>query len=159
MNLNDNPRGGTFCLAKAGLKIGNSDEKDIDIAATNGTGVDYVIDGVLYNKANTADIPVVVTNEDESAVDTQAADTTCLYLFQLDTSGDISTIKGKEVLTAKIGQLPVRYPTKTDGKCAIGYVKIVTDGVTFLCGTDDFSKSDVADTYVDLFALPPDTES
>ena len=41
MNLNDNPRGGTICLSKAGLKIGNSDAKDVDIAAPNGAGVDF----------------------------------------------------------------------------------------------------------------------
>ena len=159
MNLNHNPRGGLFCLSKAGLKIGNSDAKDIDIAAPNGAGVDFVIDGVLYHKADTADIPVVVTDEDGTAVSTQIADTTCIYLVQLDTDGAISTIKGTEVLTAKIGQIPVRYPQHTDGKCPIGYIKIVTVAVTFLCGTDDFSKSGVTDTFVDLFTVPPNTNA
>ncbi|MBC8438987.1 MAG: hypothetical protein H8D87_04810 [Deltaproteobacteria bacterium] len=152
MNLNDDPRGGTFCLSKAGLKIGNSDAKDVDIAAPNGAGVDFVINGVLYHKADAADIPVVVTNEDGTTVDTQAADTTCIYLVQLDSSGNLTTLKGEEVLTASADV--VRFPTPSASKCAIGYIRIDTDGVTFLCGTDDFSKASVTDVYVDLFSVP-----
>jgi len=151
------PRGGTLCLAKAGLKIGGSDAKDVDIAAPNGAGVDFAIDGVFYHKADAADIPVVVTDEDGTAVSTQAADTTCLYLVLLDVSGNLTTIKGKEVTTANLaaGNASLKWPEPTANTCVIGAVKIVTVAVTFLCGTDDFSKSGVADTYYDLMTLPP----
>lgn len=157
MNLNDDPKGGTFCLSKAGLKIGNSDAKDVDIAAPNGAGVDFVIDGVLYHKADTADIPVVVTDEDGTAVSTQAALTTCLYLVQLDSSGNLTTVKGTEELSTELaaGDKSLKYPAPTADTCPIGWVKIVTEATTFLCGTDDFSKSLVTDTFGDLFAIPP----
>ena len=157
MNLNDDPKGGIFCLSKAGLAIGSGDVKDLDIAAPNGAGVDFVIDGKLYHKADAADIAVVVTDEDGSVVSTQAADTTCLYLVQLDVSGNLTTIKGEEVDTDELtaGSATLKYPVQTEDTCPIGAVKIVTDGVTFLCGTDNFSKSDVADTYYGLFTLPP----
>ena len=151
------PRGGTLCLAKAGLKIGNSDAKDVDIAAPNGAGVDFAIDGVMYHKADAADIPVVVTDEDGTAVTTQAADTTCLYLVQLDVSGNVTTIKGPEVTSANLaaGNASLKWPEPSASKCPIGAIKIVTVAVTFLCGTDDFSKSGVTGTYYDLMTLPP----
>jgi hypothetical protein len=157
MNLTDDPKGGTFCLSKAGLKIGNSDAKDVDIAAPNGAGVDFVIDGVLYHKADAADIPVVVIDEDGTAVTTQAADTTCLYLVQLDSSGNLTTIKGTEVTSAALaaGNASLKYPQQSASKCPIGYIKIVTVAVTFECGTDDFSKAGVTDVFADLFAVPP----
>lgn len=158
INLSDNPRAGTFCLSKAGLKIGNSDAKDVDIAAPNGAGVDYVIDGILYHKADAADIPVVVTDEDGTDVTTQAADTACIYLVQLDADGDLSTLKGVEVDVDSSGNVKdgeaLFCPLPSEDNCPIGYIKIVTDSVTFECGTDDFSKSGVTDTYVNLFAVP-----
>ena len=157
MNLNDTPRGGTFCLSKAGLAIGSSGKDDLDIACPNGTGVGFVIDGVLYYKADATDIPVVVTDEDATAVSTQADETTCLYLVQLSTAGALTTIKGTEVdtdeLTAETVNL--KLPVGTADTCPIGYTQVVTDGDTFLCGTDDFNKANVTATYVDLFAIPP----
>lgn len=156
-NLNDNPRGGTFALSKAGVKIGNSDAKDIDIAAPNGAGVDYCIDGIMYHAADAADIAIDPSNEAGVTISTQAADTTCLYLFQLDADGALTTVKGVEVATADLTAKtkPLRYPTKDDDVAPIGFVKIVTVAVTFLAGTDNFSKSGVTDTFVDLFAIPP----
>ena len=53
LNLNDNNRGGTFCLSNAGLAIGST-ASQIAIAAPNGAGVDYCIKGISYYKADAA---------------------------------------------------------------------------------------------------------
>ena len=46
LNLNDNNRGGTFCLSNAGLAIGST-ASQIAIAAPNGAGVDYCSIGLV----------------------------------------------------------------------------------------------------------------
>ena len=148
-NLNELVRGGTFCLSKAGLKIGNSDAKDVDIAAPNGAGVDFCINGVLYHKADAADIPLTV-----HAV--QAVDTTCIYLVCLDVDGNLSSVKGTAVLNTELvaGSSVLQFPTPVVNTCPIGYVKVKTVAVTFTTGTTELSASGVTDTYVDLFSVP-----
>uniref|UniRef100_A0A6M3K2Z8 Uncharacterized protein n=1 Tax=viral metagenome TaxID=1070528 RepID=A0A6M3K2Z8_9ZZZZ len=149
-NLNSEAvRGGTVCLSKAGLKIGNSDAKDVDIAAPNGAGVDFAINGILYHKADAADIAL-------TAADAQAADTSCIYLICLNSSGTLSSVKGTEVTTADItsGKTPLTFPAPTENTCPIGYVRVDTDSVTFTAGTTELSASGVTDTYVDLFSVP-----
>lgn len=151
------PRGGTICLSKAGLAIGNSDKNDVDIAAPNGAGVDYAINGYLYHKADAADIAVSVTDEDGTAVTTQADLTTCIYIAQLDSSGTLTFIKGTEVLTAQLtaGNKRLVWPSQTADTCVIGAIKIATSGTTFTFGTDDFDTAGITDTYYDLMTLPP----
>jgi len=74
-NLNDDPRGGTMCLSKAGLVIGDGAKTGPAIAAPNGAGIDFVIDGIAYHKADAATVLPL------SADTVQAADTTCIYLM------------------------------------------------------------------------------
>ena len=60
LNLNDNNRGGTFCLSNAGLAIGST-ASQIAIAAPNGAGVDYCIKGISYYKVVSTDcVPAAV---------------------------------------------------------------------------------------------------
>jgi hypothetical protein len=149
INLNELARGGTLCLSKAGVAIGSGDVKDLDIAAPNGAGVDYAINGILYHKADTADIPI-------TAAAVQADLTTCLYLVCLDSSGTLSTVKGTEVLTANLtnGTAVLRWPTPVADTCPIGAVKVANSGGTFTAGTTEFSAGTVTDTYYDLFTVP-----
>ena len=149
-NLNEIVKGGTFCLSKAGLKIGNGDAKDVDIAAPNGAGVDFCINGVLYHKADAADIPLTVHAA-------QAALTTCIYLVCLNASGTLSSVKGTEVLTAELtaGNKVLQFPAPVADTCPIGYVKVATAAATtFTTGTTELSAAGITDTYVDLFAIP-----
>ena len=150
LNLNEIVRGGTFCLSKAGLKIGNGDAKDVDIAAPNGAGIDFCINGVLYHKADATDIALTVHG-------VQAALTTCIYLVCLDAAGTLSSVKGTEVLTADLtaGTKVLQFPTPVADTCPIGYVKVATAAATtFTTGTTELSAVGITDTYVDLFAIP-----
>ena len=156
-NIDDTAlRGGTICLSKAGLAIGGSDKNDVDIAAPNGAGVDFAINGVLYHKADAADIAVSVTDEDGTTVTQQADDTTCLYIAQLDVDGALTFVKGTEVLTADLtaGAAVLHWPRPTADNCVIGAIKIALDGGAHTFGVSDFDDADVTDTYYDLMTLP-----
>lgn len=139
--------GGTFCLSKAGLAIGTTASK-AKIAAPNGAGVDYCIDGVLYHKADTDDC-VLFTDLTQSTL------TTCLYVVCLDSSGTVSVVQGAEVLTADLTAKTavLHFPTIAATLCPIGYIKLAQTGA-FVGGTTLLSAGTVTDTYVDLFSLP-----
>lgn len=148
MNLNDNIRGGTICLSKAGLGIAGTASK-LKITAPNGNGVDFAIEGILYHKADTDNLTV-------TAAAAQAALTKCLYLVCLNSSGTLSTIKGTEQLTADLtaGTEVLHWPEPGSGVCPIGAVLIETaSGYTFTAGTTEFSASGITDTYYDLMTL------
>lgn len=142
-DINGLERGFTGCLTFVGLGIGST-AAELSLASTVGTGFDYAIDGVCYHgddDASTASIP--------AALAVQAADTTCLYLVEVDTSGVVSVKKGDEVLNADLvaGKTVLHWPQPTDGKCPIGAVKVKTVAVTFTGGTTGFDASGVTDTY------------
>lgn len=148
-NLDSSMRGGTACFSKAGLGIGST-ATQVKIAAPNGAGVDYAIDGVMYHKADAATVAI-------TAADEQAAGTVCLYLVCLDADGTLSTVKGTEVdsddLTA--GSEVIDWPTPTASTCPIGAVKVTTNSsTTFTAGTTALSATGVTDVYIDLFAVP-----
>lgn len=148
-NLNDNSRGGTFCLSKAGLAIGST-ATGIAIAAPNGAGVDYSIESVAYHKADVATAAITAAEE-------QAVATTCLYLVCLDSSGTVSTVKGVETLTADLtnGVGVLTWPVPLSGTCPIGATHVVTDAThTFTAGTTAHNATGVTTTYIDLFSVP-----
>jgi hypothetical protein len=149
-NLSELVRGGTFCLSKAGLKIGNGDVKDFDIAAPNGAGIDYCIDGIMYHKADCQDQPLTDTTS-------QADLTTCLHLICIDASGNLTSVKGTSVLTAELtaGAAALQWPTPTAGTCPIGAIKVVNSGGVFIGGTTALNAATVTETYYDLFCIPP----
>ncbi len=142
--------GFTGNLAKAGLAEGTN-SATIKIVAPNGAGVDYGIDGVAYHKADTDNIAVTAHAQ-------QAALTTCLYLVQLNSSGTLSTKKGKEVLTASLPHLDsLQWPLPDTDKCPIGGYKVkCANAATFTNGTTDFSASDVTVNYVDFVMGMPE---
>lgn len=149
MNLNEEPRGGTFCLSKAGLGIGGT-ASGVSIASPNGAGVDYCIGGILYSKLDAATVAI-------TAATTQALLTKCLYLVCLDSAGALTTIKGTDVLVSDLtnGSRVLTWPDVPAGKCAIGAVKItLANAATFTAGTTLLNATDVTATYYDLFAVP-----
>lgn len=148
LNLTEEMRGGTFCLSSAGLAIGGTAQK-AKIAAPNGAGVDYCINGYMYHKADTDDC-ILFTGL------TQAADTTCLYLIMLDSSGTVTVEQGTAVATASLtaGTATLEWPTPTASTCPIGAIKLVTTGV-FTGATTALSDATITDTYYNFFAIPP----
>lgn len=149
INLSNGVFGGTMCLSKAGLTEGTN-SATLEIAAPNGAGVDYAIDGILYHKADADNIAM-------TALDQQADDTTCLYLVALNSSGTLSIVKGTEALTEDIanGDANVEWPRPASGTCPIGGFKIVLDGTTFTSGTTDLGAANVTDTFYDFMTVPP----
>ena len=147
-----NLKGGTGCLNKAGLGIGST-PAELSIAAPNGAGVDYMIDGYAYHLAD--DGTVVMT-----AMAVQAVSTSCLYLVMLDSSGTLSTVKGTERLTVDItsGKYPLEWPqVNAVTKAAIGAFRVDTDGsTTFTGATTDLDDGGVTDTYYDFGIGVPD---
>jgi len=151
INLNDGQRGGTFCLTKVGLTIGDGAKTGIALASVVGTGSDFCIDGILYNKADAA------TNVPLTAAAIQPVLTKCLYLICIDSGGTISSVKGTAVLAADLtaGTAVLKWPDLPADKCAIGCVKIaLASTATFTAGTTALDASNVTATYYDLFSVP-----
>lgn len=146
-NLSELVRGGTLCLSKAGLAEGTN-ANTIKIAAPNGAGVDFAINGLIYHKADTDNIAMTALAE-------QAALYSCLYLVELDTAGTLYIKKGTAVLTASVGNSPLDWPEPTEDRCAIGGFRIDTaSGYTFTSGTTDLGATGITDTYYDFIAVP-----
>ncbi len=143
--------GQTACLNYAGIAIGST-TTGVAIAASNGAGVDYAIDGKAFHKADAATISI-------SATDLQADLTTCCYLIELDSSGNLTTLKGDEVLTALLGELgnTAQWPSPTADLCPIGGFKVATSGLTFTGGTTAFDASGITDTFFSFALGIPNT--
>ena len=142
-------RGGSFCLSKAGLAEGTN-AATIQIAAPNGAGVDYCINGLMYHKADANNIAM-------NALAVQAVSTKCLYAVQLDAAGAVSLVKGDEELTADItaGNRVLHWPAPVEDRCVLGYILIETDDSnTFTSGTTDLSATGITATFIDVLAAP-----
>lgn len=133
--------GQTACFSSAGLTVGGTGAT-IKIAAPNGAGIDYAIDGLAYHKADTDNIDV-------TAHAVQAALTSCLYLVQITSGGTVSTKKGNEELTADLGvTASLQWPYPDDDNCPIGGYKIeVATGYTYTNGTTENDATGITDTY------------
>ena len=141
--------GGTLCLSKAGLAEGTN-ANTLKIAAPNGAGVDYAIDGLLYHKADVDNIAI-------TACAVQADLTSCLYLVSLNAAGTVTITKGEEALTASlgVGRESLRWPEVPAGNCPIGGFRVDNSGGTFTSGTTDLGAATVTDTYYDFSLVPP----
>lgn len=148
INMNEQNRGGTQCFSKAGLAIGGTTSL-AKIAAPNGAGVDYAINGLFYHKADGDDC-IAFTDLDQADL------TTCLYLVCLDSSGTVSVVQGTAVLTASLtaGTAVLRWPTPTANTCPIGAIKIATNGGAFDGGTTLLGAATITDTYYDFTLVP-----
>lgn len=145
---NQGARGGSVCMSKAGLAEGTN-AATLLIAAPNGAGVDYAIDGILYHRADADNIAMTAAAQ-------QAADTTCLYAVQLDAAGALSIVKGVEEPTIDLtqGNAVLTYPEGDNDRCVIGYVKVATVAVTFTSGTTDLGAGGITDTFIDVAVAP-----
>lgn len=150
-----NNAGFTGMLSKAGLAEGSTDA-DIQVNAPNGAGIDFMLDGIAYHKADEDEI---LPQEDSAACDEQAAGTTCIYLVQvLASDGTISVKKGNEETTGS-KELCER-PTPDDGNVAVGEFVVVSGAAAFQVGVDDFTDDlDAAGsiTFYDFAGAGPAT--
>lgn len=151
LNLNELIRGGTFCLSKAGIAIGGTDTATLAIAAPNGAGVDFAINGVAYHKADAADALAL------TAATTQAVLTKCIYLICLNASGTLSSVKGTEQLVTDLtaGTAVLQFPEAVADTCPIGYITVsLASTATFTAATTGLDAANVTDAYFDLVAVP-----
>ena len=150
-NMNDGLRGGTMCLSKAGLAIGDGAKTGPAIVSVVGAGIDFMIDGLLYNKGDAATVLPL------TAATVQPADTTCLYLMQIDKDGTVTSAQGEPVLNTLLaaGAKRLLWPeVDADTKCPFGAVKVKTVAVTFTPGTTALDASGITETYYDLAMVP-----
>lgn len=136
--------GFTGALSKAGLGIGST-PAELSIAAPNGAGVDYAINGIAYHLADDATVAM-------TAMAVQADLTTCLYLVCLNAAGTLSTVKGEEVLTADLaaGTKVLQWPATPANLCPIGGFKVKNIAGTYTGATTDLDAATVTDTYYDF---------
>ena len=147
-NLSDDPRNGTACLSRAGLAIGDGAKTGPAIVAPNGAGIDYCIKGLAYHKADAATVLPL------TAAAAQDVSTKCLYLIQINAAGTVSSVKGREVLTADLtaGNDVLEWPMPSDDtQCPIGAVKIETAAATtFTAGTTALDAAGITETYYNI---------
>lgn len=153
-HLNQSMRGVTACFSQAGLAEGTN-AATIRIAALNGAGIDYAINGYGYHKADTDNIAM-------TALAQQADGTACLYLVQINASGTVSIKKGVGVDTDDLdtGKSPgLSWPDPDDNNCPIGGFRIVTSGGTFTSGTTDITGgTGVTETFWNFMGGMPATK-
>lgn len=121
---------------------------DIDISATDTANIEvnnsfnYVVDGVIYSSASTADVTFSTTAA-------QAGSTYCKYLVSVDADGVYTITKGLEKSYTGLTKIPAL----PDGGCPVGYILIATSTNSFTGGTSKLSSANVTDTYYDLVYL------
>jgi hypothetical protein len=122
-----------------------ADDKN-DVQTTN--AIVYSIGGLNYSAAALAD-ENVTAEVYWGETDIQAADTTCWYALTIDAAGAVKGYKGKddEILAL---------PAHAADECCFAILKVVTVGVTFQMGTDDYDKAGVTATFTDVSFLPAD---
>lgn len=150
-NLNQEAKGGTFCLSKAGLAIGDGAKTGPAFVAPAGAGIDFCIDGILYNHADAATVLPL------TAAAVQPVLTKCLYLICVDSGGTVTSVKGTAVLTADLvaGTKVLQWPVPTASTCPVGAVKMtLASTATFTAGTTALDASNCTATYYDLFSVP-----
>jgi hypothetical protein len=159
INLNQGHKGGTFCMTKVALAIGDGAKTGVALASTVGTGSDYCIDGILYNKSDAATnlpltAPTVNTTLNPA---TQPLLSKCLYLICIDSAGTVTSVKGQHQLTADLtnGVAVLQWPELPAALCPIGAVKMTTASTaTFLAGTTALDAANCTATYYDLHCVP-----
>jgi hypothetical protein len=141
----------TGCFSKAGLVDGTS-AATIQIAAPNGAGIDFAINGIAYHKADTDNIAVTAA--------TQASGTTCLYLVQINAAGTVSTKQGNAVATADLGVVggALQWPQPDANNCPIGGYKIKATAA-YVNGTTDQGTGNLVDYFDFIGGLPGSPES
>lgn len=141
----DNPAGANMGL-NSGAIVEGTNAATIEVAAN----ILYMVDGQHYTLTAADNIAM-------TACDTQAAETTCIYLMTVDAAGTVTTTKGREVLSADLakGADSLQFPTPPADEAVIGFFTIVTAaGYTFTCGTTDLGATGITDTFYNCGMIP-----
>ena len=147
MNLNDNPRGGIFCLNNPNIIIDASNKVDAEVTPTS---IDYCINSNLYTyTSGDGDIPLE-TDQNLAALSIG------LYLVCVDAAGTISIVNGPQELIADYDAgKPLDWPQPTVDTCPIGGFTIKNEAATqFVGGTTELDATDVTFTAYNLFTMP-----
>ena len=139
-NLNELTFANALCLGNAQLAEGTSANTIKTVQA-----IDFLINELLYTKAATDNIAMTACAQ-------QAANTSCLYLITINSSGTVKTSKGTEQLTGS-GQ-PLFYPSVPANEAVIGGIKVALGATTFTSGSTDLSAANVIATYYNYMTLP-----
>lgn len=136
------------CYSKAGLAEGTN-ANTFKIAAPNGAGVDFSINGVMYHKADADNLAF------SSGHTALAASQQCVFGVYLDTGGNVTTAQGPiKSVGSDLAVLPWSGPQ--NGKCLIGGIVVETSSSgAFTAGSTDLGDAQVTDTYVDCDGIPP----
>lgn len=141
------PRGVTMCLTKAGLAIGDGAKTGPAIVSPVGAGIDFVINGYVYHKADAATVLPL------TAATVQPVLTTCMYLMCVDADGTVTSVQGTPVLTASLtaGTATLDIPEPSANTCPFGAVKIAcASTATFTPGTTALDAANITETYYDF---------
>lgn len=137
-NLANGVNGDGICLSAGGWDEGTNAQT---IKSTY--AISYSIKGRGYYKAATDNIAM-------TALSVQAANTSCLYLVQINSSGTVSIKKGSEVANTNVGQ-QLLWPLPDAGNVAVAGFKVKNAGSTFTSGTTDLGS---LETWYDFTPWP-----
>ena len=133
---------GTRALSRAGLAEGTN-ANTFQIAAPNGAGVDFCIDGIVYHKADADNIAFAAASGHTPQV--HADGQTRVYLIQINAAGTV---------TYKQGSSAGECPLPDASNCALGAIKVVSAGAAFTPGSTDLGAGTVTDTYFNFSVMP-----
>lgn len=106
----------------------------------------FVNGGLLLAKATMADQAVTIAASDDDST-SQAAGTTCYYVYCLDASGNVTCYKGVDDVAA--------YPAIPDDLTPFGVAKIVNAAATaFTLGTTAYNAASVTTTWTNVSHVP-----
>lgn len=133
-----------YCRKPATLTLEAGDKNDVE---TQGVTVDTVIDGQFYSASALADENATIfRSEDDST--SQAAGTTCYYVFTIDTSDNVRVYKQADGVAA--------YPAIPEsGEAPFAVLKVVNASASaWTLGTDDYDAASVTSTFTDVRNVP-----
>lgn len=146
MNLNEDPRGGTFCLGNAGVIIAALAKANAETLAD----IPYCINGLMYTLTSGA-------GDIQLDGHTVTSLYTALFVVCVNSSGTISVVKGTEVSNADItaGNKVLKWPEPTANTCPIAGLKIKNATASvFTGGTTLLDAANITFTAYNFFTVP-----
>lgn len=142
---------GTFCAGKAGFSI---DTATNDVETDN--AFDYCIGGIWYT--NAIDAAIDISAEISSLPAALASGYECVYMFEIDASGNYTVSAGDPVLVSDItaGTKTADWPQPSSTSvCPFGAVRVRNEtGSAFTLGTTGLDTSGITDTFYDICRGP-----
>jgi len=148
LNLNDNARGGSFCMLNPGVILDASAKADLEITGA----ITYVIDGKYYAYADT-DSGILLDDTANTIADGYSR----LYLSYLNAAGTITTIFSDSKQNTKItsGEEALDWPRlPVDSAPVCGVLVTNSTGSLFTAGTTTLDTTSIFCDIYDLFAIP-----